>query len=148
MSPAPCGCDLRERARTESDPRGAASLDADGAACQALWRCPRVTAPDDRTELPAACARALDAVHKLCGVDTAAGDPSEFRECPGLAARQPEAHEVAALLGWYRKGQLHLRVPHPSGALVSAIDTVESALAAREADEMRRLRAESESRRG
>ena len=117
-------------------------VDGDGARAQAVWSCPRVTAPADVRPLPPAAIKALDAVHRLWGVEP--DDPREVTGCPCLAARQPEAHEVAALLPWYRKGQLHLRCPHPSGAMVDAIDCTESALAAREADEMRRLRAKTE----
>lgn len=142
MAGAPCGCDLRDHAATLTDPRGRGVLDSDGARAQRAWSCPRVTAPDDVRPLPPEAIKALDAVHRLCGV--APDEPREWTGCPCLAARDPAAHEVAALLPWYRKGQLHLRCPYPTGAMVDAIDVTESALAAREADEMRRLRAKSE----
>lgn len=142
MRDAPCGCDLREHARTLTDPRGRAVLDGDGAAAQRAWSCPRVTSRDDVRPLSLAAQRVLDAVHRMWGVES--DEPREVTGCPCLAAREPEAHEVARLLPWYRKGQLHLRCPHPTGALVDAIDVTESALAEREADEMRRLRAKTE----
>lgn len=112
-------------------------LDADGERYQRLWRCPRVSAPSEDPLHPS-CARALANVHRLVGSDEA---PPEFTTCPGHYVRKPEAHQLAAALGWYKKGQLHLRAPNPSGALVDAIDCVENALSQREADEIRRLRA-------
>ncbi|WP_333729410.1 hypothetical protein, partial [Listeria monocytogenes] len=72
---------------------------------------------------------AIDNAHRLFDVDTAACDPPECTTCPGYYARLPEAFEVARLLPWFRKGQLALRVPYPSAALVDAIDATESALA-------------------
>ncbi|MBL0219662.1 MAG: hypothetical protein IPQ07_38080 [Myxococcales bacterium] len=122
-------------------------LDADGERAQKLWRCPRTCKPTD--DPPAAlaplCAKAIDNAHRLVGVDVDAGDEPEFTTCPSYYARLPEAFELSGLLGWYKKGQLHLRAPNPSRALVDAIDCVESALAQREADELRRIRARAES---
>lgn len=126
------------------DPRGAATLDGDGQRAQQAWRCPRVCEPSDEP-LPLAQRTAIDNVHRLFGVDTEAGDPPECSTCPGYYARLPEAFEVARLLPWFRKGQLHLREPNPSGALVDAIDLVEQALSLRESDELRRLRERDES---
>lgn len=137
MGAAPCGCDLRERAASESDARAAAVLDADGIRAQKLWRCQQGGSKD---ALPPACEGALRAVSRLVGAE-----PGELTACPGRYARSAAAHQVAALLPWYRKGQLHLRHPHPSGALVEAIDVTERALAQREADEIRRIRARAES---
>lgn len=139
MGGAPCGCDLRERAASERDPRAAAVIEADGIRAQKLWRCPRVCEPT-KDPLPPACDSALRLASRLVGAE-----PGVLTACPGHYARTAEAHQVASLLPWYRKGQLHLRVPYPSGALVEAIDVTERALAQREADDLRRVRARAES---
>lgn len=146
MSAAPCGCDLRERAKTETDPRAAAVIDAEGLRAQQLWRCPRVC-PRVEGELAPACVSTLAAVHRLVGIDPAAGDLVELTTCPGWYARQPEAYEVARLLPWLEKGALGLRVPYPTAALCDALDVTTEALARREAEDLRRVREKSESAR-
>lgn len=143
MSPAPCGCDLIEKAKDEKDPRAAKVLDADGQRLQQQWRCPQVCKATEEA-LPAPCAKAIANVHRLVGVDPTAGDPPEFTVCPCYYARLPEAIQVSRLLRLTRQGQLSLRVPNPSGAILDAIDLVEDSLALREADEFRRSRERAE----
>lgn len=54
--------------------------------------------------------------------------------------RTEEAHHVASALMWLRKSALHLKDPHPHGAMVEAIELAERSLAAREAWELQRIR--------
>jgi hypothetical protein len=133
LGDAACGCDLIERAEQETDPRAAAVLRADGEACQREWGCPRVCAGPV----------ALDAVHRDA-LDRATrlfdAEPGELTACPGVYARRPEAHRIVKALRWHRSGQLALIDPHPTGALVDALDLVQSGLAARERDELERAR--------
>lgn len=108
-------------------------LDADGVLAQRAWSCP--SAGFTPKPLSVACKGALVAVHRLVGAD-----PAEelFDTCPCHTVRSADAHTVASLLAWYHKGQLALRVPHPSGALVDAIDCADAALERRKAEEIRR----------
>ncbi len=136
LGDAACGCDLIERAETEADPRAAAVLRADGEACQREWGCPRVC---DRAKpvdaLDDAHRAAIERATRLCDAE-----PGEFTACPGAYARRPEAHRIVRALRWHRSGQLALIDPHPVGALVDALDLVQSGLAARERDELERAR--------
>lgn len=50
------------------------------------------------------------------------------------------------LLRWFDKGQLHLRCPHPTPAVVEAIDLARGSVAARERDEIERLKAKDPDR--
>jgi hypothetical protein len=54
--------------------------------------------------------------------------------------RTPDTAEALDAYRWWKAGSLHLRVGHPSGALVEAIDLVAHGLSQREADDLRRLR--------
>lgn len=148
MRAAPCGCDLREKAHDEKDARAAAVFDTAGVNAQRVWRCPRVTKERSDEPLPEACQTAITAVHRLVGADVDEGGTPEFTTCPCYYARVPEAYEAVRLLPLFRKSQLTLRIPHPSDAVLTAIEIVETALAQREADELRRMRerAESESK--
>lgn len=142
LGDAACGCDLIERAEQETDPRAAAVLRADGEACQREWGCPRAR---DKHGKPVAFPPgfALDAVHRDA-LDRATrlfdAEPGELTACPGAYARRPEAHRIVKALRWHRSGQLALIDPHPVGALVDALDLVQSGLAARERDELERAR--------
>ena len=126
------------KAEEQPDPRARGVLDADGKRLQRLWACPLDghTGDPDPATIPACKGTA-----SLWSVD-----PSEVTRCPGWYSRQPEAHRVASALAWYRRGQLQLRDPWPSGALVDAIDVAESALARRETAELRRMRERAESK--
>ena len=136
LSDAPCGCDLEETAATMTDTRGADVLRADAAIYRAAWRCPRAKGgtidPD-----------ALDDVHRaaitrVCALTGC--DDTDVRTCPGHYARTPQAHEVVRLLRWQRAGQLQMRMPHPLGTVVDALDEAAQAVSAREADEIARIR--------
>jgi len=136
LGDAACGCDLLERAEAEADPRAAAVLRADGEACQREWGCSRAC---DAPKPP----EALDDAHRVALARAARlydADPDEITTCPGADARRPEAHRIVRALRWHRSGQLALVDPHPSGALVEALDLVQSGLAARERDELERAR--------
>lgn len=136
LGDAACGCDLLERAEAETDPRAAAVLRADGAACQREWRCPRACGAAALAEpLDGKHAAALDRASRLFGAE-----PGEFVTCPGSYARRPEAHRLVRALRWHRSGQLALVDPAPSMALVEAIDIVQEGLASRERDELERAR--------
>lgn len=133
---APCGCDLEETAAASRDDREAAVFRADAAIHRAAWRCPRIEggiiapdALDDAHQTALTRARAVTG----CTAD-------EMRTCPGHYARTDEAHEVVVLMRWQKSGQLQLRMPNPTGAVVDAIDVACSALAAREADEIERMK--------
>lgn len=119
-----------------TDERGAKVLAADAVACQSAWRCPRSKggeinpdALDDDHRTALARVRALTG----CGAD-------DLRTCPGHYTRTAEAHELVRLHRWLKAGALPLRCPHPSGAVVDALDELASALGAREADDLERLR--------
>lgn len=123
-----------------TDKRGADVLRADADIHRAAWRCPRAKGgaidPD-----------ALDDAHrgaiaKACALTGC--DDTDVRTCPGYYARTPQAHEVVRLLRWQRAGQLQMRMPHPLGTVVDALDEVSSSVSARERDEMERMRREHE----
>ena len=136
MSAHPCGCDLAERADQQADPRAAAVMRSDAAVFQRLWACPYAGhrgAPAPET------GRTIAAVERLTGAL-----PGEVVGCPGACVRREEAHEALSALRWWRNGQLHLRVPHPSAALVEAIDLIDTSVSAREGAEMRRARERAE----
>ncbi len=135
LGDAACGCDLLERADSEPDPRGAAVLRSDAAACQQEWRCPRAGGRIDPEALGEGHRAALDRVRQLCG----AGE-GELLTCPGHYTRDVGAHRVVTALRWLRAGALHLRDPHPSAALVDALDLAQNSLADREHDELERAR--------
>lgn len=139
LSDAPCGCDLADLAASTVDERGAAVLRSDAQVARAAWRCPREGGSIDPD--------ALDEVHRdalrRAGAVTGCS-ASDLRTCPGFYARKPEAHEVVKLLRWQKAGQLQLRCPHPTGVVVDALDEVSSAIAARERDDMERVRREHE----
>lgn len=137
LADAPCGCDLAEQADRlrASEPRGAKVLDADAEHHRAAWRCPRTCGNWNPTDLDAEHRGALDNVRRLTGLDE-----EDLRTCPGAYTRTHDAHEAATLLRWLKSGALHLRVPHPTGAQIDALDELSSALSAREADELERLK--------
>lgn len=119
-----------------ADARGAKVLAADAVVYQRAWRCPRSKGGEINPDaLDAAHRDALVRVQRLtgCGADS-------VRTCPGHYTRTPEAHELVKLHRWMKAGALHLRAPHPSGAVVDALDELASALGAREADDLERLR--------
>lgn len=137
MGAAPCGCALLDRARTEKDPRGRRFLEEEGRRLQRAWCCPLCDAPG--TELAEECTTALRAV------EVATYSTGVWSTCPRAYVGSPDAVIAADRLRWFRKGQLQLIEPEPSGTLVDAIDTIERALAQREADELRRIRERAES---
>jgi hypothetical protein len=137
LADAPCGCDLADEAEKlrAREPRGAAVLDADALLAQAAWKCPRTCGNWNPTGLDADHRTALDNVCRLTGLDA-----EDLRTCPGAYTRTPDAHEAATLLRWLKSSALHLRVPHPTGAQIDALDELQNALNAREADELERLK--------
>lgn len=119
-----------------TDPRGAAVLKGDGETCQREWMCPRAKGGRiDPDALPETHRAALDRVAALCHAE-----PGELVACPGHYTRDPAAHRVAVSLRWLEKGSLALRDPHPTAALVEALDLAQNSLADRERDELRRAR--------
>jgi hypothetical protein len=118
-----------------ADERGAKVLAADAVACQSAWRCPRVGGAIDPDALDDDHRTALARVRSLtgCGVD-------DVRACPGHYTRTADAHELVRLHRWLKAGALPLRCPHPSGAVVDALDELASALGAREADDLERMK--------
>jgi hypothetical protein len=140
---AVCGCDLAEQAATMADARGAKVLAADAVACQSAWRCPRVGGAIDPDALDEEHRAALDRVRALTGCDD-----NDLRTCPGHYTRTPEAHEVVRMHRWLKAGALHLRVPYPTGAMVDALDLFAESLAAREADELERMKRNTGGTRG
>lgn len=136
LGAAVCGCDLREAATRERDARARAALDADGEHYQQAWRCPRTEGGTiDPEALDAEHCAALERTRLLTG----AAD-EEIRTCPGHYARLPDAYAAVELLRWFDKGQLHLRQPNPSAAVVEAVDLARGSIAARERDEIERLK--------
>lgn len=119
-----------------TDPRGASVLARDAEAARAAWRCPRAGGTVDPDALDETHRATLDRVRRLTGCD-----PEDLRTCPCHYTRRPEAHEVVKLHRWLKAGALALRCPHPSGAIVDALDEFVSALGAREANDLDRLRA-------
>ena len=117
------------------EPRGAAVLDADALLAQAAWKCPRTCGDWQPAGLDATHETALVQVRRLVDLDA-----ESLRTCPGAYTRTPDAHEAAKLLRWLKAGALPMRVPHPSGAIVDALDELQSALGAREVDELERLK--------
>lgn len=119
-----------------TDARGAKVLAGDAVTCQKAWRCPRTKGgainPDALDDDHRA---ALDRVRALTGCDA-----DDVRTCPGHYTRTPEAHEVVKLHRWMKAGALALRLPHPSGVVVDALDEFATALNAREADELDRMK--------
>lgn len=119
-----------------TDPRGAAVLRSDGETCRREWRCPRAKGGCiDHDALPEAQREALARVATLCHAE-----PGELLTCPGHYTRDTSAHRVAMALRWLEKGALALRDPHPTAALVDALDIAQTSLADRERDELRRAR--------
>lgn len=118
-----------------TDRRGAAVLEADAVLHQQAWRCPRAGGSVSPEALDNAHRAALASVCRLTK-----SSPDDVRTCPGHYARTPDAHEAVKLLRWLKAGALHLRVPHPSGAVIDALDELQSALGAREANDLERLR--------
>jgi hypothetical protein len=118
-----------------ADERGAKVLAADAVACQSAWRCPRVGGAIDPDALDDDHRTALARVRSLTGCSA-----DDVRTCPGHYTRTAEAHELVRLHRWLKAGALPLRCPHPSGAVVDALDELASALGAREADDLERLR--------
>lgn len=111
-------------------------LRSDAVTCQTEWRCPRVKGGRiDRDALPEAHQAALVRVERLCG----AGE-GELLTCPGHYTRDAGAHRVVTALRWLRAGALHLRDPHPTAALVEALDIAQGSIADREHDELERAR--------
>lgn len=139
LADAPCGCELDDTAAPMTDERGAKVLRADAVVARDAWRCPRAGGAIDPSALDEAHCDALRKARALTGCDA-----SDLRTCPGFYARTPQAHEVVKLLRWQKAGQLQLRCPHPTGVVVDALDEVSSAIAARERDDMERLRREHE----
>lgn len=122
-----------------ADRRGAAVLEGDAAVYQREWRCPRKQGGAiDPEALDAPHQAALDRVRRLAGCD-----PEDVCTCPGYYVRRPEAHEAVKLLRWLKAGALSLRCPHPSGAVIDALDELQGALSAREAAELERLRSKA-----
>lgn len=126
------------------DERGAKVLLSDAEHYRRAWMCPRREggriAPD---ELGPDQRAALERARRLtrCGAD-------DLRTCPGHYVRLPEAEEAVRLLRWLKSGALALRLPFPSGAQIDALDELQSALGAREADDLERLKAQSKDPRG
>lgn len=119
-----------------TDRRGAEVLLNDAALYQRAWRCPRTKGGKiDPASLGADQLAALERVRRLTGCD-----PEDLRTCPGHYTRLPEAHEATRLLRWLQRGALHLRVPHPLGTQIDALDELQDSLSAREADELERLK--------
>lgn len=118
-----------------ADPRGAAVIHDDGVLAQAEWRCPRAGGVIDPCALPASHREAIARVERLCGAAE-----GEIQTCPGHYTRDRSAHRVATALRWLDKGALALRDPHPTAALVEALDIAQTSLSDRERDELRRAR--------
>lgn len=119
-----------------ADPRGAAVIRDDGLAAQREWRCPRTKGGCvDASALPEAQREALVRVRALCDAEE-----GEVETCPGHYTRDTSAFRVVTALRWLDKGALALRDPHPTQALVDALDLAQSSLAARERDELERAR--------
>jgi hypothetical protein len=118
-----------------ADERGAKVLAADAVACQSAWRCPRVGGAIDPDALDDDHRAALARVRSLTGCSA-----DDVRTCPGHYTRTAEAHELVRLHRWLKAGALPLRCPHPSGAVVDALDELASALGAREADDLERMK--------
>ena len=138
MASAPCGCDLAEDAAKIRDDRGRAVVEGDAAQWQKRWHCPFAgydgTPPDDLTPT-------------LAHVERVLGCAGEITRCPGSYARTEDAAKIAGLYSWWLKGQLAMRCPAPSGAVVDAIDAMHSAVEAAKADGLRRIREEHERKR-
>ena len=132
LSQTPCGCDLRDRAEREADPRARKIFTRDASRWQREWGCPH---GDRRGEPSEACRKTLPQVCRLVGAE---GDA--ITTCPGLLVRRPEAAQAMAAWRWWEQGQLAVRLPFPSAALVEAIDLVDLGLKAREAEELRRIK--------
>lgn len=135
LGAAVCGCDLAEQAERERDTRAREALVADADLYREQWRCPRRGGAIDPGALDEEHRAALERVRNLTGADE-----GEIRTCPGHYARLPDAFEAVELLRWFDKGQLHLRHPHPTPAVVEAVDLARGSVAARERDEIERLK--------
>lgn len=118
-----------------TDRRGAAVLERDAELARAAWRCPRAGGTIDPDALDETHRGALDRVRRLTGCSA-----EDLRTCPCHYTRRPEAHEVVKLHRWLKTGSLALRCPYPSGAIVDALDEFVSALGAREANDLERLK--------
>jgi hypothetical protein len=132
MGDTPCGCDLALAADDEADSRARDVLTGDAARAQRAWACPHAGHrgdPDPSTRA------AVDAVARLVGAE-----PGEITGCPGACVRRPEAHEGLLALRWWKQGQLQLRCPWPSAAMVEAIDLIDTSVSSREAAELRDAR--------
>jgi hypothetical protein len=139
LTNAPCGCDQLRAADAEArkgNDASAKALREDGAEQQARWGCPfRKGGREPREgDLPPGDAEraALRAVESLTGT-------AGLATCPLWYAKQPCVARVVALRQWRDKGQLQLRVRHPSPALCDAIDAIDAGVNGREADDARRL---------
>lgn len=54
-------------------------------------------------------------------------------------------HDAVHAYRWWEKGALALICPHPSAALVDAVDVIQTALSARESDDIERMKKTHES---
>jgi len=118
-----------------TDRRGAQVLEGDAKLARDAWRCPRAGGAIDPDALDQTHRDALSRIARLTGCDA-----EDLRTCPCHYTRRPEAHEVVKLHRWLKTGSLALRCPHPSGAIVDALDEFASALSAREANDLDRLK--------
>ncbi len=131
MSDAPCGCDLLESAKTDPDARAKAVKRTHGLAAQKVWNCPRRpgAAPAPIGVTDGAALLALDNVRDLTFAEG-------LQTCPLWYTRLEWLGDVLKLRRWFAKGQLALKVPHPSGALCDAIDCIEDSVALRESHDL------------
>jgi hypothetical protein len=131
MKDTPCGCDLLEEAKLVRDPRVRASKESDGKYFQEVWQCPR------RKNCPPARPLGPKAQETLAGVATLTMAEG-LETCPLYYARLDWVCDVVRLRRWYLKGQLGLRMPHPSAVIVDAIDAIEDSVSMREAHDIDR----------
>lgn len=143
---SPCGCELAAQAEREADPRAKRVKLAEAKRLQAAWRCPCAGHPEPREGAPLGGPQD----HTARSVQVLLGSPRKgarvFDTCPLWYTRDPWVHEVVRAHGWWAKGQLRALSEHPSAVLVDAVDAVERAVRAREADDYERARRDAQSK--
>lgn len=141
MEGAPgCGCEELRKAELDEEPSVRADRIERARAWQQQWRCPHAPVPATGP-LPEPCSEALARVGRVCGAPG-------LTTCPYAALREKWVHDAAQAREWWDKGQLQLRLGHPTLALMQAIDAMNAGTSGRARLDNERLKAKQEKRNG
>jgi hypothetical protein len=111
------------------DPKAAATLETNGRAYMATWRCPNLPAEArPREPLSPPCAEALARVAMVTGA-------KGVSTCPHYATRAAWVHRVVQARRWREHGHLTDRYGALTQALAEALEAVDAGVSARERDD-------------